>query len=152
MSALNRVILIGNLTRDPELRYTPSGTPVANFTLAVNRPNTDSDGQKRADFIPVVVWRQQAERCSSYLAKGSQVAIDGKLQIRSYDDRDGIRRTVAEVVAWRVIFLQRLRQQPSAGIEEEVSFDDAGNDIGTISIDEEGSMDLEEPNGSETDT
>jgi single-strand DNA-binding protein len=79
------------------------------------------------------------------------VAIDGKLQIRSYDDRDGIRRTVAEVVAWRVIFLQRLRQQPSAGIEEEVSFDDAGNDIGTISIDEEDSMNLEEPNGPERD-
>ena len=146
MSALNRVILIGNLTRDPELRYTPNGTPVASFTLAVNRPGTDSDGQRRADFIPIVIWRQQAERCSTYLTKGSQVAVDGRLQIRSYDDRDGVRRTVAEVIAWRVIFLQRLKQQPVA--DEEVSFGDTGNDIGTISIEGEG-MDVEDPPGSE---
>jgi len=88
---LNRVILIGNLTQDPELRYTPDGTPVASFTLAVNRPYINQSGERETDFIPVVVWRKQAERCSDYLTKGSQVAVDGRLQIRSYEDRDGIR-------------------------------------------------------------
>lgn len=111
MVSLNHVILIGNLTRDPELRYTPDGTPVVNFTIAVNRFSGNLKNEKAVDFIPVVVWREQAQRCSEYLTKGSQVAVDGRLQIRSYEDKDGIKRKTAEVVAWRVEFLQRLKKQ-----------------------------------------
>ena len=127
---MNRVILIGNLTQDPELRYTPDGTPVVSFTLAVNRSFTNQEGERETDFIPVVVWRKQAERCSEYLTKGSQVAVDGRLQIRSYEDKDGIRRKVSEVVAWRVEFLQRLKK-PSL---EEAPFEKVENEIDKISI------------------
>lgn len=128
---MNRVILIGNLTQDPELRYTPDGTPVVSFTLAVNRSFPNQEGEIGTDFIPVVVWRKQAERCSEYLTKGSQVAVDGRLQVRSYEDKDGIRRKVSEVVAWRVEFLQRLKK-PS--VEEEVSLEKMENEIDRISI------------------
>ncbi|HOB34766.1 MAG: single-stranded DNA-binding protein [Firmicutes bacterium] len=101
---LNRVILIGRLTRDPELKYIPSGTPVATFTLAVNRPFTNKMGEREADFVPIVVWRKQAENCANYLSKGSLVAVDGRLQVRSYE-QDGQRRYVTEVVAEDVRFL-----------------------------------------------
>lgn len=131
---LNRVILIGNLTQDPELRYTPDGTPVVSFTLAVSRPFTTQQGERETDFIPIVVWRKQAERCSEYLMKGSQVAIDGRLQIRSYEDRDGIKRKVSEVIAWRVEFLQRLKRP----LVEEPSAEKVENEIDRISISEEG--------------
>ena len=131
MSALNRVILIGNLTRDPELRYTPDGTPVVNFTLAVNRPFLNQEKERGVDFIPVVAWRKQAERCSEYLTKGSQVAVDGRLQVRSYEDKDGIKRRVTEVIAWRVEFLQRLKKPPA---EDEVLPEEEENEIDSISI------------------
>lgn len=127
---LNRVILIGNLTQDPELRYTPDGTPVVSFTLAVNRPFTNQGGERQTDFIPVVVWRKQAERCSEYLTKGSQVAVDGRLQIRSYEDREGIRRKVSEVIAWRVEFLQRLKKP----LIKEGVVEDQENEIDRVSI------------------
>ncbi|MFQ6067369.1 MAG: single-stranded DNA-binding protein [bacterium] len=139
MASLNRVILIGNLTRDPELRYTPDGTPVASFTIAVNRPFTTREGEREADFIPIVVWRKRAETCSEYLAKGSQVAVDGRLQIRSYEDKDGIKRRVAEVVAWRVEFLQRLKKQPPPEIPEEV----VENQIDRVPLSEEKGESLE---------
>ncbi len=139
MASLNRVILIGNLTRDPELRYTPDGTPVASFTIAVNRPFTTRQGEREADFIPVVVWRKRAETCSEYLAKGSQVAVDGRLQIRNYEDKDGIKRRVAEVVAWRVEFLQRLKKQPPPEVPEEA----VENQIDRIPLPEEKGESLE---------
>ncbi len=116
---MNRIILIGNLTRDPELRYTPEGTPVTSFTVAVNRSFVNREGEREADFIPVVVWRKRAETCTEYLMKGSQVAIDGRLQVRTYEDKDGIRRWVTEVIAQRVEFLQRLKRQPSPEVHEE---------------------------------
>jgi len=130
MSALNRVILIGNLTQDPELRYTPGGTPVVSFTLAVSRPFTNQEGERGTDFIPIVVWRKQAERCSEYLMKGSQVAVDGRLQVRSYEDRDGIKRKVSEVIAWRVEFLQRLKKP----LVQEAPAEKMENEIDRISI------------------
>ncbi len=139
MASLNRVILIGNLTRDPELRYTPDGTPVASFTIAVNRPFTTRQGEREADFISVVVWRKRAETCSEYLAKGSQVAVDGRLQIRNYEDKDGIKRRVAEVVAWRVEFLQRLKKQPPPEVPEEA----VENQIDRIPLPEEKGESLE---------
>ena len=89
---MNKVFLIGRLTRDPELRYTGSNTAVASFSLAVNRNFTNQSGEREADFINIVVWRKQAENVKNYLSQGSQVAIDGRIQTRSYDDADGNRR------------------------------------------------------------
>lgn len=102
---LNRVILIGRLTRDPELRYTPSGVPVASFTLAVDRPYVNQQGERGTDFIRVVVWRKLAETCTSHLGKGRLVAVDGRLQVRSFEGTDGVRRQASEVVAETVRFL-----------------------------------------------
>ena len=116
---LNRIVLIGRLTRDPELRYTPAnGVAVATFTLAVDRRFSK---QKETDFIPIVVWRNQAENCAKYLGKGSQVAVEGRLQIRSYEDREGQRRTAAEVVADSVQFLDTREKRSD---QETPSFDD----------------------------
>lgn len=115
MSSLNHIVLIGRLTKDPELRYTPAnGVAVATFTLAVNRRFTQPGQQREADFIPVVTWRNQAENCAKYLGKGSLVAVEGRLQIRSYEDRDGQRRTIAEVVSESVQFLDS-RNRPERG-------------------------------------
>ncbi len=102
---LNKVVLIGRLTRDPELRYTTSGIPVARFTLAVNRNFTNQQGEREADFIPIVVWRGQAETSARYLNKGRLVAVAGRIQTGSYDTPDGQRRYTTEVVADEVRFL-----------------------------------------------
>ena len=102
---MNKVFLIGRLTRDPELRYTGSNIPVATFSLAVNRNFSNQNGEREADFFNIVVWRKQAENCKNYLNQGSQVAIEGRLQSRSYDDKDGSKRYVTEVVADNVEFL-----------------------------------------------
>ncbi len=104
---LNRVILIGRLTRDPELRYTNSGTAVASFALAVDRQRPNQSGEREADFINIVVWQKQAELCAQYLHKGRLAAVDGRLQIRSYENREGQKVNVAEVVADTVRFLDR---------------------------------------------
>ena len=97
---MNVVLLIGRLVKDPELRYTQSNIPVATFTLAVNRVASEE-----TDFINVVVWRKQAENCSKYITKGSQVAIEGSIQTRSYEDKKGQKRHITEVVADNVKFL-----------------------------------------------
>ncbi|AZR72509.1 single-stranded DNA-binding protein [Anoxybacter fermentans] len=102
---LNRVVLIGRLTRDPELRYTTNGTAVATFALAVERPFTNQNGERDVDFIDIVVWRKLAETCANHLGKGRLVAVEGRLQTRSYDDSNGIRRRAVEVVADSVRFL-----------------------------------------------
>lgn len=102
---MNKVFLIGRLTRDPELRYTGSNTAVATFSLAVNRNFTNANGEREADFINIVVWRKQAENVKNYLSQGTQVAIDGRIQTRSYDDQNGQKRYVTEVVADNVEFL-----------------------------------------------
>lgn len=102
---MNKVFLIGRLTRDPELRYTSSNIASATFSLAVNRNFTNQNGEREADFINIVVWRKQAENVKNYLTKGSQVAIDGRIQTRSYDGQDGQKRYVTEVVADNVQFL-----------------------------------------------
>lgn len=103
---INRVVLVGRLTRDPELRYTPSGVPVANFTLAVNRTFTNQQGEREADFINCVVWRRPAENVANYLKKGSLAGVDGRIQTRSYEGQDGKRVYVTEVVADSVQFLE----------------------------------------------
>jgi single-strand DNA-binding protein len=102
---LNRIILIGRLTKDPELRYTPSGVAVAKFTLAVDRNFKNQQGEKETDFINIVVWQKQAENVANYLLKGKLAAVEGRLQIRSYDGQDGQKRWVTEVVANTVSFL-----------------------------------------------
>ena len=108
---INRVILLGRLTADPEMRYLSSGNPVTNFTLAVERPFTNQQGEKETDFINIVVWRKLAELCSEYLVKGQKAAVEGRLQVRSYEDKQGQRRTIAEVVADNVQFLEKPRGQ-----------------------------------------
>ena len=102
---MNKVFLIGRLTRDPELRYTSSNIAVATFSIAVDRNFSNAVGEREADFINIVVWRKQAENVKNYMHKGSQVAIDGRIQTRSYDDTDGKKRYVTEVVADNVQFL-----------------------------------------------
>ena len=111
---LNRIILIGRLTRDPELRYVPSGQPVASFTLAVDRPFVNQQGERATDFIDIVAWRRLAEQVTQHLNKGRLVAVEGRLQIRSYETQDGQKRKVAEVVADAVRFLDRKAGAPAA--------------------------------------
>ncbi len=102
---MNKVILVGNLTRDPELSETPSGVAVCRFAIAVSRDYANSDGTRETDFFNITVWRGRAEVCGKYLKKGSKVAIVGSLQNRSYEDKDGIKRNVTDVVANEVEFL-----------------------------------------------
>ncbi|MEK6714879.1 MAG: single-stranded DNA-binding protein [Candidatus Omnitrophota bacterium] len=113
MANLNKVFIIGNLTKDPELRYTPSGMAVVNLRVATNRRFRDKNGEQKdeACFITVVVWDKQAEACNQYLRKGSPVFIEGRLQSRSWEAQDGSKRNVIEIRAERVQFLSNLRQQ-----------------------------------------
>ena len=113
MASLNRVFLIGNLTKDPELRYTPQGTAVANLRLAVNRRWKDKSGEQKEEvcFLTVVAWDKQAEVCNQYLRKGSPLFVEGRLQSRSWQDNSGAKRNVVEIRAERVQFLG----QPGAG-------------------------------------
>jgi len=131
-ASLNRVFLIGNLTRDPELRYLPSGQAVTNFTVACNRAYTASSGEKKQDtsFIRIVVWARLAEICNEYLKKGSPVCVEGRLQSRSWEAQDGTKRSSIEVVANSVQFLGRGGgketaaeevQLPSEPLEEEAA-------------------------------
>jgi len=103
---MNRVILVGRLTKDPELRYTPNGVAVATFTLAVNRSFTNAQEEREADFINVVVWRKPAENTANFLKKGSLAGVDGRIQTRSYEGQDGKRVYVTEVMAESVQFLE----------------------------------------------
>ena len=102
---LNRVVLIGRLTKDPELRYSPSGVAVTNFTLAIDRKFKNAHGEKETDFIPCVAFKQLAEICANYLAKGKMASVDGRMQIRTYNDKDGQKRWITEVIAEDVHFL-----------------------------------------------
>lgn len=107
MASINKAILVGNLGADPELRYTPSGQAVANMSVATNRVFTTKDGkqQRETSWHRIVVWGKQAENCKEYLAKGRQVYVEGRLQTRSWEDKEGNRRFVTEVVAHSVQFL-----------------------------------------------
>lgn len=121
---LNRIILIGRLTADPQLRYTANGNAVTNFTLAVNKSFVGQDGERGADFIDVVVWRKLAEACANHLAKGRLAAVEGRLEIRSYEDQQGVRRKAAEVVADNVRFLDWGKEQTSSSDTDEPDFDE----------------------------
>jgi len=130
MAGLNNVVLIGNLTKDPELRYTPSGLPVATLRLAVNRNFTNQQGEIETDYFNIIVWRNQAEKCAEYLSKGRQVAITGRLQSRSWEGNDGQKRFVVEVVADRVVFLGR-RDRQEGGVSDLVEVDLTDGDLST---------------------
>ena len=112
---MNKIILMGRLTRDPEVRYTSTGKVVCQFTVAVDRPFMSQDGQKEADFIPVVIWGKQAELCGNSLTKGQRVLVEGRLQIRSYDAKDGSKRWVTEVIANSFEFIERKGEFSHAG-------------------------------------
>lgn len=126
---LNRVILVGRISTDINLRYTPSGAAIANFNIAVNRKYTNQQGEKETDFIPVVVWRGGAENTAKYCKKGSLVAVDGRIQVRHYENQEGKRVYVTEVVAEDVRFLEPKRgsnqqqDDPFAGVGQEVDID-----------------------------
>lgn len=115
---MNRVILVGRLTKDPELKFTPNGVAVATFTLAVQRPFTNQQGEREADFINCVVWRRPAENVAQFLKRGSMAGVDGRVQSRSYDGQDGKKVYVTEVMAESVQFLEPKnggQQQESSG-------------------------------------
>ena len=118
MASLNKVLLIGNLTRPPELRYTPSGQAVADLRLAVNHDYTTQSGERRQEacFLTVIVWGKQAESCGEYLDKGSPILVEGRLQTRDWETRDGQKRTVVEVVAERVQFMGRGKAPAGAAV------------------------------------
>lgn len=123
---MNKVFLIGRLTRDPELRFTPAnGVPVTNFTLAVDRPFLNQKGEREADFIRIVCWRRLAENCANNLNKGRLVAVFGRLQVRNYETPDGQRRTISEVIADEVQFLDWPKDQSSKSTD----FNDFGADV-----------------------
>src|SRR5215467_8555537 len=117
MASLNKVLLIGNLTRPPELRYTPSGTAVADMRLAVSRRYTTQSGEKREEtaFLTVIVWGKTAENCSEYLDKGSQILVEGRIQTRDWEGKDGQKRSATEIVAERIQFLSRLKGSAGGG-------------------------------------
>ncbi|SHK92247.1 single-stranded DNA-binding protein [Desulforamulus aeronauticus] len=133
---LNIIIVIGRLTRDPELRYTQSGKAVGKMNIAVDRPHYNRERDKETDFIDVIVWQKLAEICSNNLAKGRLIAVEGRLQIRSYDDNQGIRRKAAEILAQNVKFLDWPKDKDkdnqggdstNSGFASEISFN--GDDI-----------------------
>ncbi len=104
---INKVILVGRLTKDPEIRYTAQNVPVVSFTVAVSRPFVNqASGEREADFIPVVLWRKQAENVKKYLTKGSLAGVEGRIQTRTYEGNDGQKRYVTEVLADNVYFLE----------------------------------------------
>lgn len=131
---MNSIVLMGRLVKDPEVRYTQSGKVVCQFTLAVDRPFTNQDGQKEADFIPVVVWGKIAEIAGNSLSKGHRALVEGRLQIRNYTAKDGSKRYVSEVIAGHFEFIEKRAdvapQQPApqqGGMESfgsEVPFDE----------------------------
>ncbi len=139
MASLNKVMLIGSLTRDPELRYVPSGSAVASFTLAMNRVYKLQTGEKKEEvsFVKVIVWGRMAEVCGEYLAKGSPVFVEGRLQSRSWDGPDGQKRSAMEVIAVNIQFL-RGQQGPGKGrdLPIEAAQSSAKEDIPEIQLEE----------------
>ncbi len=119
---MNKVFLIGNLTKDPELSTTNNGVKFCKFTIAVSR-NYSKDGKRETDFLPVVVWRAQADNCARYLKKGSKAAICGSVQTRNYDGTDGVRRFVTEIAADEVQFLST-RNDDERELNSGVDFDE----------------------------
>ena len=138
---MNKVVLIGRLTRDPELRYTSSNIPSATFSLAVNRPFQNQNGVREADFINIVMWRKQAETAKKYLTKGSLISIEGRIQTRNYDGADGKKVYVTEVVADNFEFLETKGQKSNAPMPD-VSNDIEYTDAPSTSVSDEPYIDF----------
>ncbi len=137
MASLNKALLIGNLTRDPELRYVPSGSAVASFTVAMNRVYKLQTGEKKEEssFVRVVVWGRLAEVCGEYLKKGSPVFVEGRLQSRSWDGADGQKRSTLEVIATNIQFL-RAGAGAGGGASRDTDFGGGKDDISDIPADD----------------
>ena len=128
---MNRVNLIGRLTKDPELRFTPgTGMAVSTFTIAIDRRKANKEGKKEADFIPIVVWGKQGENVANYMSKGRLIGISGRIQTRNYEGKDGIRRYVTEIVADEVQFLDYKNSSNNnpATNNNSTSYDEGWND------------------------
>ena len=152
MASLNKVFIMGNLTRDPELRYVPSGTAVATFTVAVNRVYTSQAGEKKEEvsFIKVVVWGRRAEVCGEYLSKGSPAFVEGRLQSRSWETQDGQKRNTIEVIADNVQFL-RGGSGGDKGTPSAAKVDTAAPDVATINLNDEVSSAPDQGEGGKAD-
>ena len=124
---MNKITLLGRLTKDPEIRYTPSQKVVASIVIAVDRPFTGADGKREADFIPVVIWGKPAELVGNSCAKGHRLLVEGRLQIRNFDAKDGTKHWVTEVVANNIEFIERksdVQPKQMASMGKEVPFDE----------------------------
>ena len=139
---MNKVVLIGRLTKDPELRYTHSNVPTTTFSLAVNRNFTNQNGVREADFINIVVWRKQAETAKKYLSKGSLIAIEGRIQTRNYDGADGKKVYVTEVVADNFEFLESKGQRANNNIETYQTETYENEDMPTTNVSDEPYIDF----------
>ena len=121
---INRVVLVGRLTKDPELRYTPSGVPMARFTVAVNRPFSNQQGEKEADFIGCIAWRKQAENLANFMKKGSLISVSGRLQTNSYENQQGQKVYTWEIVVDEVGFLESKKDsaQPQQPVQQQPAY------------------------------
>ncbi len=126
---MNRVVVVGRLTRDPELKHTQTSIPVVSFTIAVNRQYTNASGEQEADFINCVAWRKQAENLAKFVKKGALIGVDGRLQTRSYQTQTGENRYITEVVCDSIQFLETRGTAESEVLEEENPFLDENMDI-----------------------
>ena len=139
---MNKAILIGRLTRDPELRTTPTGRNVCQFSIAVNRTYTNANGEREADFINCVVWDKQAENLAKYQKKGNQIAVDGRIQTRNYDDKDGKKVYVTEVIAEETYFADSRREaeangsNPFSGVDAPFNATDSQSDFSPVTDDD----------------
>lgn len=137
---MNNTVLVGNLTKDVDLRYTSNGTAAGNFTLAVSRAFKNATGEKETDFINCVVWRKQAEALAEYTGKGSKIAVRGRIQTRNYDNKEGQRVYVTEVVVEEFTFLDSKKDsgnQSTTNTRQQVSVDPFANSSQDISIDDD---------------
>ena len=130
---MNKVVLIGRLARDPEMRTTANGNTSTNFTLAVSRNFTNQNGERDADFINCVAWRRLAETIGKYCTKGSQIAVDGRIQTRSYDAQDGTKRYVTEVIVDNMEFVGSKNGNATMSSGNNNNFEDNNHDMGNIS-------------------
>ena len=148
-ASMNKVFLMGNLTRDPELRYVPSGTAVANFTVAVNRPYKDGTGEKKEEvsFIKVVVWGKMAEVCGEYLSKGRPVLVEGRLKSRAWEAQDGQKRSALDVVATSVQFLGARGDKPQGQTAKQQAYSggDNAHEVESIDLDQQSMGEEEAP-------
>ena len=143
---MNKALLIGRLTKDPELRATPTGRNVCQFSIAVNRNFTNANGEREADFINCVVWDKQAENLVKYQKKGNQIAVDGRIQTRNYEDKDGKRVYVTEILANNISFLDSkgtntssndFNSLPEPPREDSISSSSNMNNMETVSVDKD---------------